>query len=683
MLVELRTANGRLRPRLFQLLVLLLVALAIVRSGISTRSDGFTLDEPYHIAAGVSYVKYKDFRINPEHPPLVKLWVGAVMATTGFHLDPLRQFKDKPEERSFTTTATFRKNDPDSVQRRARAAMWAFNGVLLFAPAFGVRRVFGEVVALATLLFLVIDPTVAAHLPVVMTDLPVALCSAIAVVLAASAFQTWKWGELVACSGALGLAMSAKHSAPIVFLGVAAIGTCLVVIQVLASHEASRLWRVGKVTAVLVGAMAVLWGTYFFRYAETPAAPESFNQPLSKKIDDIRSPGYRAVLSLMDKTHVVLRAYLWGFADTIRAGLEGREHNQIFLGKFYRTKAPRYFFPTMIGAKLPVGLSFLVLLGLFYFLARRVPKEWLLSGGVVLTVAILFMLVLSGGATYGGVRHALPVIVLLSIFAGIGMTVALQSSTKHPKIVASVAILASCASALPVVRPWGYFNEFAGGPANAYKYFVDEGLDLGQRTKELALYARSELQPKRVRPVCWYWDSETEFAARSVNCFGNDPRRDEALEELPELNGTIFLAAGDFAPAPYWDLPALRQAVPTARFGNAFVFSGKFYLPGLAASSLYWRGIAKLYREKPDETAAEKAFLRSVELDPTAYFVHIELGNLYVKRGGRDDALRAYSNALEFARSNSQIHELIVQQIQRVSSGTLANVTPLRDPYME
>ncbi|MGE5818716.1 MAG: tetratricopeptide repeat protein, partial [Deltaproteobacteria bacterium] len=228
-----------------------------------------------------------------------------------------------------------------------------------------------------------------------------------------------------------------------------------------------------------------------------------------------------------------------------------------------------------------------------------------------------------------------------------------------------------------------YFNEFAGGPANAYKYFVDEGLDLGQRTKELALYARSELQPKRVRPVCWYWDSETEFAARSVNCFGNDPRRDEALEELPELNGTIFLAAGDFAPAPYWDLPALRQAVPTARFGNAFVFSGKFYLPGLAASSLYWRGIAKLYREKPDETAAEKAFLRSVELDPTAYFVHIELGNLYVKRGGRDDALRAYSNALEFARSNSQIHELIVQQIQRVSSGTLANVTPLRDPYME
>ena len=33
--------------------------------------------------------------------------------------------------------------------------------------------------ALATLLFLIIDPTVAAHWPVVMTDLPVAILSAI------------------------------------------------------------------------------------------------------------------------------------------------------------------------------------------------------------------------------------------------------------------------------------------------------------------------------------------------------------------------------------------------------------------------------------------------------------------------------------------------------------------------
>ena len=64
------------RRNVFIWLALFLVVLTILRSAISTSKDGFTIDEAYHIAAGVSYVKYHDFRINPEHPPLVKLWVG-------------------------------------------------------------------------------------------------------------------------------------------------------------------------------------------------------------------------------------------------------------------------------------------------------------------------------------------------------------------------------------------------------------------------------------------------------------------------------------------------------------------------------------------------------------------------------------------------------------------------------
>jgi hypothetical protein len=139
-------------------LVLLLVGLGILRSAIATRLDGFTLDEAYHVAAGVSYVKYGDFRINPEHPPLVKLWVGSVIAATGFELESLRQFSDKPDERTFTQSAVFQKNDPDSVQRRARTAMFAINGLLLLALAFALERVFDARVALGALLFLVIDP---------------------------------------------------------------------------------------------------------------------------------------------------------------------------------------------------------------------------------------------------------------------------------------------------------------------------------------------------------------------------------------------------------------------------------------------------------------------------------------------------------------------------------------------
>src|SRR5450631_121339 len=252
------------RRNAFVWLALLLVALAILRSAISTRLDGFTVDEAYHIAAGVSYVKYHDFRINPEHPPLVKLWVGIVMYATGFRLDSLRQFNDKPGERAFANLAVFRQNDPDFVQRRARVAMYGLNGLLLLALAFALERVFDAGVSLGTLLFLAIDPTVAAHLPVVMTDLPVALLSTTTLLLAIVAFQTWAPWNLAACSAALGLSLATKHSAPIFAVLLVLAGSVLAVILPLLPRENSRLIRFAKLFAVVGGALIVLWGSYFF-----------------------------------------------------------------------------------------------------------------------------------------------------------------------------------------------------------------------------------------------------------------------------------------------------------------------------------------------------------------------------------------------------------------------------------
>jgi hypothetical protein len=68
MAIEQETGRGLLRHGLFPWLALLLISLSIMRSAIATRLDSFTLDEPYHIAAGVSYIRYHDFRVNPEPP---------------------------------------------------------------------------------------------------------------------------------------------------------------------------------------------------------------------------------------------------------------------------------------------------------------------------------------------------------------------------------------------------------------------------------------------------------------------------------------------------------------------------------------------------------------------------------------------------------------------------------------
>lgn len=78
----------------------------------------------------------------------------------------------------------------------------------------------------------------------------------------------------------------------------------------------------------------------------------------------------------------------------------------------------------------------------------------------------------------------------------------------------------ACVSALPVLRPWEYFNEVIGGSNNAYKYFSDEGVDLGQRSKEMVQYYQRYLKPSGEMVDAVYFTSEEELKGRMSNTWG-------------------------------------------------------------------------------------------------------------------------------------------------------------------
>ena len=679
---EPRNSSG-ISLHIFAVPAVLLVGCAIIRSSITTRLDGFTIDEAYHIAAGVSYMRYADFRINPEQPPLVKLWVGSLMSATGFHLSSIRPFTDKADERDFTEEDVYLNNDFNSVQRRARIAMWTLNGCLLVLLAFAVRRTFGPGVSLGTLLFLAIDPTVAAHLPVVMMDLPVSLLSVTAVVLAARAFQHWAWRDLFACSAALGLALATKHSAPILLLFVALTGAALALALPVTGPGNSRLIRLAKLSAVVIGALVILWGFYFFRFAESNVGREVFNRPLADKIADVHSSAYRSVLTAMTSTHVVPRAYIWGFADTIRAGLEGRVDPITAFGRAYLGTAPAYFFPAMIALKLPIGLGVLVLIGLFMFFARRSPPEQYVALAIILAASLFFLLVLALGSSYGGIRHALPVVVLLSVFGGLAIHMATTSNSRYWKAIVGAALIGAAASAVPVMRPWEYFNEIIGGTKNGYLYFSDEGVDLGQRGRELAEYYHRVLEPTGDIPILEYGPiGMPEEKARRLDWLGRDPKRDEWVAS-PNFSGTVLIDARFLGKKPFWDSASLRATAPSARFGNLMVFRGTCSCGALLAQGRYEDAIAEIYNEKPDLETAERMLRQSVSLDPSAFFVSIDLGNVCMKRGSREDALQAYSDALQHAPNDPELRRSIEEQIRKVSSVPLDQVPELRDPFLE
>src|SRR5205085_5854568 len=56
--------------------LLLFAVLLLTLSLTSVRQKSATFDEGLHIPAAYTYVAYGDFRLNPEHPPLVKLLSG-------------------------------------------------------------------------------------------------------------------------------------------------------------------------------------------------------------------------------------------------------------------------------------------------------------------------------------------------------------------------------------------------------------------------------------------------------------------------------------------------------------------------------------------------------------------------------------------------------------------------------
>jgi hypothetical protein len=70
-------------------------------------------------------------------------------------------------------------------------------------------------------------------------------------------------------------------------------------------------------------------------------------------------------------------------------------------------------------------------------------------------------------------------------------------------------------------------------------------------------------------------------------------------------------------------------------------------------------------------------------MDTVAFFVDIELGNLLLRNGAREQALRAYSDALEYAPEDEFFRQPIEKQITRFDHQPTAEIPPLRNPFLE
>ena len=143
----------------------------------SAWGDSATMDELAHIPAGYSYLAQKDYRLNPEHPPLIKDLAAfpLLYLNLNFPTDVGAWKNDVNGQWDMGRIFLYESgNNADKILRFSRFP------VMLLALIFGwllfrwVRGIYGDEVGLLTLFFYSFSPTFIAHSRYVTTDLAAA-----------------------------------------------------------------------------------------------------------------------------------------------------------------------------------------------------------------------------------------------------------------------------------------------------------------------------------------------------------------------------------------------------------------------------------------------------------------------------------------------------------------------------
>jgi hypothetical protein len=162
-----------------------------------------------------------------------------------------------------------------------------------------------------------------ATLPVVLTDLPVALLATTAILFAVQAFRSGRWFDVSLAALGLVLTLGAKHSGLIALVTVGTSGAAVALLPRITARTMSRASVLILTFTILLGALVVLWWLYGFRFSETASGEEAFNRSLALKMEDVRGFVARRTLHALASAHLLPRSYIWGLADTIRTGIEG------------------------------------------------------------------------------------------------------------------------------------------------------------------------------------------------------------------------------------------------------------------------------------------------------------------------------------------------------------------------
>ena len=481
------------------------VGLLIVLSLASMARKSPVVDEGAHIAAGYSYLKLGDYRLNPEHPPLLKLIAATPLLLLPARIDAQDPAWQLGDQWAFAYRFFYQWNDANRVLYWARVPVVMLSALLGLAVGACAASLFGRAAGWTALGLYVINPDLLAHGQLVTTDLAVSCFMFLTIWAGWRALRCLTPLNLLLTGAAAGLALVAKFSGVLVLPMLMIVGIAYALTEgpmtvgltggrgrsVSVASAGGRLLAAGVVTAAaaLLG-LAVVWAVYGFRYhaSPDPRAWRAFDAEITSVTG---REDYRARLgALLDlpllarRAKLLPEAYLHGFMFVVRWS----KRPAFLMGEVSEQGWRRYFLVTFL-VKTPIPLVLLVGMGL------ALRREWWrdVPGLLMLGLPVVF---------YWGVallqpinighRHLLPIYPFLIVMAARSARVwgGARRRCQRLVIAAWVALLAWGVIAAAKIYPdyLAYFNEVAGGPRGGYRWLVDSNLDWGQDLPALAAY---------------------------------------------------------------------------------------------------------------------------------------------------------------------------------------------------
>src|SRR5213594_1377946 len=493
--------------RLVNIAAAVLISIFCIQAIYSVPRLSATSDEPIHIAAGYSYWQTRDFRMNPEHPPLAKLLAALPLLALHPGFDTSEQNWKAAVQDAFAFKFLYG-NNADRLLFWSRAVMIMVAALGAAITFLWARDLFGPAAGIFALTPYAFCPNLLAHGMLDTTDVPVAAFGILTLYLFWKRGEQPSWLSDFSTGLALGAAMTVKFSGAL--LPIVLAGFCLVRKQI-------------KSLFIMAAAcLLVIEAAYLFS-----------SSPLL----------YFRNMGFVNANH--LKNYPFYLFGELKPG-----------GWWY------YFLVAFaFKATLPV-VVFVVVTAVEA--TRGFVDRW---GEMILLVSIaLFLVATTIVAGQVGVRYILPVFPLVFIWVSRLVPKFVTARSGTAVIVALLAWHAwSGISAFPNYIP--YFNEMAGGPAGGPALLDDSNIDWGQGLKQAAEYVRNR-QLENVNIVIFkpFGSPASEYYGLPKN-FREGEVVDRMLVRKP-IPGTYIISSHYVARLSHLN-PAWKLYKPIDRIGES------------------------------------------------------------------------------------------------------------------